>query len=261
MYYFPLNINDFFADTRHLSLLEVGIYTSLMLLYYQTEHPIKADELNKLYRKLSIKSEDHQKIVKDLLDEFCELNDGYYHWHKIDSDVAKYKQNIQHKSAAGKKSAEKKKKNSMKTEDTMNTSSTGVHNQEPITEKQQPINQKNINQKLLNNRSEPALTLETLSLEDLLKLWSPELEEVNQYLKASHLSNLSLEEFDRNRSNFLSYYSHDIIMQKLDGTKLMGKFVSWIQRQNQWKENQSKLVASEGKSPWNIPTQQLEKLA
>ena len=87
------------------------------------------------------------------------------------------------------------------------------------------------------------------------------MEEVNQYLRASHLSNLSLEEFDRNRSNFLSYYSQDIIMQKLDGTKLMGKFVSWIQRQNQWKEKQSKLVASEGKSPWNIPTQQLEKLA
>ena len=90
MYYFPLNINDFFADTRHLSLLEVGIYTSLMLLYYQTEHPIKADELNKLYRKLSIKSEDHQKIVKDLLDEFCELNDGYYHWHKIDSRLQRW---------------------------------------------------------------------------------------------------------------------------------------------------------------------------
>lgn len=49
-------------------------------------------------------------------------------------------------------------------------------------------------------------------------------------------------------------------MQKLDGTKLMGKFVSWIQRQNQWKEKQSKLESSEGKSPWNIPTQQLEKL-
>ena len=91
MFYFSLNINDFISATRHLTPLEVGIYTSLMLHYYQTEHPIKADELDKLYRKLSIKSEDLQKIVKDLLDEFCELKEGYYHWNQIDVDVAKYK--------------------------------------------------------------------------------------------------------------------------------------------------------------------------
>ena len=253
MFYFSLNINYFISATRHLTPLEVGIYTSLMLHYYQTEHPIKADELDKLYRKLSIKSEDLQKIVKDLLDEFCELKEGYYHWNQIDVDVAKYKKNIEFKSDAGKKSAESRRKNQFKTKENVNTCSTGVDNQEPTTE--EPTN---INQKSLNNKSEQHVILDTLALDDLLKLWNPELDEVNRYLNASDLPNLNFEEFNRIKLNFLSFYSNDIKMKKLDGTKLIGKFVTWIQRQKGW--NESKLDNSKGKSPWDINNQNLEVL-
>lgn len=97
-------------------------------------------------------------------------------------------------------------------------------------------------------------------MNDLLTLWNPNLEEVNKYLEASGVNHITLEEFNRNKLNFLSHYSKDIRTQKLDGTKLMGKFVSWIQRQNEWKQTNLNLEGGEGKSPWGIPTKQLSKL-
>ena len=79
MHYYEHNIGDYRRDTSHLTLLEHGIYRSLLDTCYLSEQPLCAD-LKKLMRTHSIRSEDEKEALENILQDFFELTeDGYIH--------------------------------------------------------------------------------------------------------------------------------------------------------------------------------------
>jgi uncharacterized protein YdaU (DUF1376 family) len=87
--YFELHIGDYESATAHLSILEDGIYTRLMRVYYRTEAPLPLD-LEQTCRLIRVAKKSEKNIVKAVLTEFfVEHGDG---WHndRCDEEVARF---------------------------------------------------------------------------------------------------------------------------------------------------------------------------
>ena len=82
MHYYKFNIADYRKDTTHLSMLEHGIYRTLIDWYYLDEQPLTF-EIDKLSRRLSL-SENDIKYLKNVLDDFFELTDVGYKHRRVD---------------------------------------------------------------------------------------------------------------------------------------------------------------------------------
>lgn len=101
MHYYQHNIGDYRRKTGHLSLLEHGIYRSLLDTYYLTMQPLCADHA-KLMRSHCVRTEEEKQALLDVLDDFfVKQEDGYYHAH-CEEVIQKYKD----RSAKAKASAE-----------------------------------------------------------------------------------------------------------------------------------------------------------
>lgn len=222
MFYFTFHINDFIADTRHLNPLEIGLLLLIMLHYYQTESPIRSDELDKLFRKLCIQEQD-RTIAKDLLEEFCVQKDGAYHWDKIEKDLAVYHQNLEYKSIAGKMSGESRRRKKTEAAKDFNSCSTAVHNQKPSITNHESSN---IIHESFNNIQQNSQT------SDFLNLWNPTLEEINIFLRQANLGDIDEQSYNSNRVKFLTYYNSKVF--ELNKHQIMGKFVKWIENQKNW---------------------------
>lgn len=70
MNYYQHHIGDFNNATRHLSLVERAIYRDLLDMYYDTEKPIDASNLERLARRLQCATEDQTAALKYVLEEF-----------------------------------------------------------------------------------------------------------------------------------------------------------------------------------------------
>jgi uncharacterized protein YdaU (DUF1376 family) len=91
--YYKRHIGDYAAATRHLSLLEHGVYTILMDVYYSSEKPLPA-ELRDVQRLVGARSEEEREAVRVVLEEFFDQTaDG---WHQGRCDLE-----IEHKQAKG----------------------------------------------------------------------------------------------------------------------------------------------------------------
>lgn len=89
MHYYQHNIGDYRRDTSHLSLLEHGIYRTLLDLYYLNEAPIPK-ETEWVIRRLSAKTNDEVLAIQAVLkDFFIEGVDGYKH-KRCDMEIREY---------------------------------------------------------------------------------------------------------------------------------------------------------------------------
>lgn len=78
MHYYKFNIGDFDKSTRHLSIIERGLFRDILDLYVKDEKPI-TDNLKKLERLLCVKSKAEKEALQNILDDFFVLtDDGYY---------------------------------------------------------------------------------------------------------------------------------------------------------------------------------------
>ena len=78
MHYYKFNIGDFDKSTRHLSIIERGLFRDILDLYVKDEKPI-TDNLKKLERLLCIKTKAEKEALQNILDDFFVLtDDGYY---------------------------------------------------------------------------------------------------------------------------------------------------------------------------------------
>lgn len=263
MHYYPYHIGDFNSQTRHLSFIERAIYRDLLDFYYLTEQPISVDKLEKVLRKITCRTEEEKTIAMAILDEFFILKDGHYHNNRCDKEITDYRAKLLNSSKAGKASAEKRKEKSKASsvQQENNSCSTSVATQEQQTNNQEPPTN---NQEPPTNNQEPLIKkpcdiLNVSVLGELLELWNPEINIVNEYLETSSVPTITLDEFRRQQTPFLTHYSNDIKAKKLDGTYLMGKFVAWIQRQHEWNEKKMKSMKDMGNSPWET-FENLEKL-
>lgn len=89
MHYYQFNIGNYRRQTHHLSLLEHGVYRSLLDTYYLSEEPLCAD-IAKLMRSHCIRTADEQKALENVLNDFFLLIDGYYIHSTCEEVIAKY---------------------------------------------------------------------------------------------------------------------------------------------------------------------------
>jgi len=162
MHYYPHNISDFDAATRHLTRVERSVYRDAIERYYDTEEALTIDT-NALEKRLLCVSDEEKAALKAILVEFFIHTDAGYCHARCELEIEKYRSNTSAKARAGKASAEARKKTPSKKKSTLNTRSTHVqhmsntrstheqqtNNQEPITNNQEPITNNKINNKTI----------------------------------------------------------------------------------------------------------------
>ncbi|KGH50384.1 hypothetical protein GS19_08165 [Acinetobacter idrijaensis] len=244
MNYYQHHIGDFNNATRHLSLVERAIYRDLLDMYYDTEKPIDASNLERLARRLQCTAEDQTAALKYVLDEFFTLKDGVYINNRCEREIAEYhgkrKQASDAGKASAKKRAEKKQRNSdggSSNDDHSNSrSSTDVEGQlnENPTTVEAALNgnltdvQPTINHKPLTNNHEPITSNQYIYTFDL--------DYVNANLLKSGRRPVDQKYIDQLQPQFELYYAN----QPMVDNKALVKFVQWIMRnQDQPQKQQS----------------------
>jgi uncharacterized protein YdaU (DUF1376 family) len=87
MNYFRLHIGDYLRDASHLSLLEHGVYTRLLQVYYVREAGISDAEK---YRVVGARSQEERDAVDAVLSEFFVQDDGCWRQSRCDREIADY---------------------------------------------------------------------------------------------------------------------------------------------------------------------------
>jgi uncharacterized protein YdaU (DUF1376 family) len=89
MKWYKLYPADFGADTRHLTLTELGAYQALLNHYYTKEDPLPADTED-LLRIANARTPNERRAVERVAGEFFPLNgDGSRHNKRADREIAK----------------------------------------------------------------------------------------------------------------------------------------------------------------------------
>lgn len=132
MHYYQFNIGDYASHTRYLTPMQDLAYRRLIDLYYLQEKPIPVDNPAVL-----IGLNDFLTDVQQVLNTYFILSEQGWVNKRVEQEIHAYKNNIKHKSEAGKKSAASRKANKDKPfEQVLNSSSTDVqltNNHKPIT--------------------------------------------------------------------------------------------------------------------------------
>lgn len=75
MNFYKRHIGDYLKDTAHLSLLEHGVYSRLMDVYYTREAAIPDSQAARL---IGARSKDETQALQNVLEEFFTLEDGMW---------------------------------------------------------------------------------------------------------------------------------------------------------------------------------------
>lgn len=87
MNYYKRHIGDYAAATRHLSLLEHGVYCMLLDVYYTTEKPLPVDS-RAVYRLVGARSDEERSTVDTILAEFFTAEPDGHHQPRCDEEIA-----------------------------------------------------------------------------------------------------------------------------------------------------------------------------
>jgi uncharacterized protein YdaU (DUF1376 family) len=139
MHFYPHNIGDFNNSTRHLTRVERSVYRDAIERYYDTESPLPANDIERLYRVLLCSTDDEKRALNTVLGEFFTVVDGAYRHDRCDLEIEKYRSNSSAKARAGKASAEARKNKSQHTNNTSSTCVEQNNKQEPITNNHKPL--------------------------------------------------------------------------------------------------------------------------
>lgn len=89
-HHFPFHIGDYLRDTRGLSLAEHGAYLMLMLEYYSSGKPLRADAKT-LYKVTGAHTQFERKVVDRIVARFFENGDGLYKHSRIEKEIDCYR--------------------------------------------------------------------------------------------------------------------------------------------------------------------------
>lgn len=98
MHYYKRHIGDYLRDTAHLSLLEHGIYSRLMDVYYIQETGITAQHATRL---IGARSEDERMATAAVLAEFFTLEGDVWRHKRCDAEIAKASAKAEHNRKVG----------------------------------------------------------------------------------------------------------------------------------------------------------------
>jgi len=130
MHYYPKNIGDYRRDTMNLSLLEHGVYTTLIDHYTLNEEPISLDHLDVCWT-IGARTDNEKTAVCLILSKFFIKTDEGYRHKRCDEEISKYH-------AKSEKAKESVGKRWNKDTNVIRTYNEGNTNQEPITNNQEP---------------------------------------------------------------------------------------------------------------------------
>jgi uncharacterized protein YdaU (DUF1376 family) len=135
MNYYERHIGDYLKDTSHLTLLEHGIYTRLLDVYYTKETGFSESDVARL---IGARSKDEKSALQIVLQEFFVLVDCAYQQARCDREIKRYKD----KQEKARSSANARWKNdSAHTKgnaNAMRTHTEGNAPQSPVTSNQTP---------------------------------------------------------------------------------------------------------------------------
>lgn len=89
MNYYERHIGDYLKDTSHLSLLEHGVYTRLLDVYYTREGGIPKSEASRL---VQARSKDERAALEVVLSEFFVLSGDLYIQDRSEREIARYRE-------------------------------------------------------------------------------------------------------------------------------------------------------------------------
>ena len=88
MNYYERHIGDYLKDTAHLSLLEHGVYSRLMDVYYTKETGIPAGDVARL---IGARSREEKQALQVVLKEFFVLDADAYRQSRCDREISHFK--------------------------------------------------------------------------------------------------------------------------------------------------------------------------
>lgn len=159
MHYYQHNINDWRAETRHLSLIESAIYSELVDEYLSNEEPLTSN-LSRLQKRIRVKTKPERDALAYVLDEFFYLSeDGEcYHCKKLDDTISEYQESMEAKARAGRASAKARKSASNnKQDESRQPSEDKQANNTKGTEEQQESNSNSTQDEQKPNTNEQVL--------------------------------------------------------------------------------------------------------
>ncbi len=86
MNYYKRHIGDYAAATRHLSLLEHGVYCLMLDVYYTSEKALPVDT-RAVQRLVNARSEEERAAVDVVLEEFFEKHADGWHQSRCDEEI------------------------------------------------------------------------------------------------------------------------------------------------------------------------------
>ena len=134
MHYYQKNIGDYRRDTMNLSLLEHGVYMTLIDHYILNEAPLPLDHLDICWT-IGARTDNEKTAVCLILGKFFVQTDTGYVHKRCDEEIAKYHA----RSDVARENANKRWE---KNANAMPTHSKGNANHKPITNNQEPITNK-----------------------------------------------------------------------------------------------------------------------
>jgi uncharacterized protein YdaU (DUF1376 family) len=135
MNYYERHIGDYLKDTAHLSLLEHGIYTRLLDVYYTKEAGIEPSEAARL---VGARSRDEKNALATVVSEFFVLMDGIYTQPRCDREIERFKDKQRKAKASADARWSHTERNANASPNAMRTHSEGnaPSNQTPVTRKE-----------------------------------------------------------------------------------------------------------------------------
>lgn len=88
MHHYERNIGDYLRDASHLSLLEHGIYTRLLDIYYLNEKPL-SPELKVIARQIGARTQDELDALSNVLNDFFQKTESGYSQKRCDKELEK----------------------------------------------------------------------------------------------------------------------------------------------------------------------------
>lgn len=136
MNYYRLHIGDYLRDASHLSLLEHGVFTRLLQVYYTRETPIADSEKHRL---IGARSEEERQAVDTVLAEFFTLTDAGWQQSRCDREIAAYQEKADRNREVGRlggRPVKQKNPEETQTVSTPNPDETLASSQEPIAKRE-----------------------------------------------------------------------------------------------------------------------------
>lgn len=256
MHYYKFNIGDFDKTTRHLSIIERGLFRDILDLYIKDEKPV-TDNLKKLERLLCVKSKAEKEALQNILDDFFVLtDDGYYsdYCQSILNDTTDRveasrengkkggrpsKQNQNESKANGNQdeSQSKPNENLEKTQDkpSNNLDESYPSTQLPNTQLNNSLSNAN-EQKTAEAVLEKAEQVKQANAQDIQNWQQPSLDDMRSILfQAGFQGQLNQKDYDRHASDFKVYFAEQAVLGKPIATDSLrkNKLRDWIIRDAQ----------------------------